>query len=97
MWCVIEGIKMICEECGKKLSVFKGYRHPTMGRKHSLCSPCFDQVSESVAKWKEFVLSYSFHMNPNESSSSINFEKIKLPFLKKWNRIETVWLKKESM
>lgn len=49
-----------CEECGKKLGVFEGYRHPTLGKKHLLCSPCFDQASESVEKWREFVLSNSF-------------------------------------
>ena len=54
--------KMIeCEECGKALGIFEGYRHPTMGKKHLLCSPCFDQVNESVARWREFVLTNSFN------------------------------------
>jgi hypothetical protein len=52
-----------CEECGKKLGIMEGYCHPTMGKKHHLCSPCYDQVSDSVAKWREFVLSNSFKAN----------------------------------
>ena len=50
-----------CMECGKKLGVLEGYGHPVMGRKHLLCSPCFDQVSDSVAKWREFVASNSLN------------------------------------
>ncbi len=59
-----------CEECGKKLGIFEGYQHPTLGKKHLLCSPCFDQVSESVEKWKEFVLSSSFNINNLEKNAS---------------------------
>jgi len=50
-----------CIECGKKLGFLEGYCHPTMGKKHHLCSPCFDQVSDSVAKWRDFVTSNSFN------------------------------------
>jgi hypothetical protein len=61
-----------CVECGKKLGIMQGYKHPTMGKKHHLCSPCFDQVSESVAKWKDFVLGNSF----NNNQSNINIEQV---------------------
>jgi hypothetical protein len=50
-----------CKECGKTLGIFKGYRHPTMGKNHNLCSPCYDQVNESVAKWREFVVANTFN------------------------------------
>ena len=50
-----------CEECGKKLGILKGYHHPTMGKKYYLCSKCWDHVSYSVEKWKEFVISNSFN------------------------------------
>ncbi len=53
----------ICEECGKKLGFFKGYRHLTLGKDFLLCSGCFDKVDESVAKWREFVLSYTKFFN----------------------------------
>jgi len=49
----------ICEECGKKLGFFEGYRHLTLGKDFLLCSVCFDKVDESVTKWREFVLSYA--------------------------------------
>jgi hypothetical protein len=49
----------ICEECGKKLGFFEGYRHLTLGKEFLLCSSCFDRVDESVTKWREFVLSYA--------------------------------------
>ena len=52
-----------CEECGKKLGILKGYQHPTLGKKHLLCSPCFDKVSESVENWQKFVLSKTLDTN----------------------------------
>ena len=58
-----------CEECGKKLGIVEGYQHPTMGRKHLVCSNCFDQVSESVEKWAEFVKTNSININNLEQSS----------------------------
>jgi hypothetical protein len=63
-----------CNECGKELGVFEGYRHPVMGKKHHLCSPCFDQVSESVAKWREFVMSNSFNINAVDANSSVDWK-----------------------
>ena len=50
-----------CNECGKTLGIFEGYRHPTMGKNHNLCSPCYDQVNESVLRWREFVVTNSFN------------------------------------
>lgn len=61
-----------CEECGTKLGILEGYRHPTMGKKHHLCSTCFDQVSESVARWGEFVRTNSF--NNGSSNNKHEFE-----------------------
>jgi len=52
-----------CEECGKKLGIIEGYLHPTLGKKHLLCSQCFNKVSESVEKWKEFVLNNSLNLD----------------------------------
>jgi hypothetical protein len=47
-----------CMECGRNLGIMGGYRHPTMGKEHLLCSKCFDTVSESVENYREFVSSY---------------------------------------
>jgi hypothetical protein len=55
-----------CEECGKTLGMFEGYKHPTMGKSHNLCSPCFDNVNESVAKWQKFVIANSFNNGANK-------------------------------
>ena len=60
-----------CEECGKNLGIFGGYQHPTFGKKHLLCSLCFDQVSESVEKWGEFVLSNSFNVKTPKINSKV--------------------------
>jgi len=64
-----------CVECGKKLGIIEGYRHPTMGKDHLLCSNCFDIVSESVERYKEFISAYIgfFH---KESSIFDDFQKI---------------------
>ena len=66
-----------CEECGKTLGIYKGYRHPTMGKKHLLCSPCFDQVSESVARWGEFVLANCFNMKASKNDTQLYWKKIR--------------------
>lgn len=86
-----------CKECGKKLGILEGYRHPTLGKDYHLCSPCFDQVSESVAKWGEFVLSNSFNIKTSEKSSSINWEKMIAMFSKIWNKKEIVWIEKKYL
>lgn len=88
---------VICKECGKKLGILEGYHHPTMGKNCHLCSLCFDQVSESVAKWGEFVLSNSFNMRTSENNSCINWKKLIPSFVKIWNTIENVWVKKEYL
>ena len=61
-----------CSECGEKLGLLKGYRHPAAGRDSVLCSCCFDTVYESVVKWREANLPYvGFFKN---SSTNRNFQ-----------------------
>jgi len=71
-----------CEECGKKLRTFEGYQHPTLGKKHLVCSPCFEQVEESVAKWREFVIENSPNGKTLNKESHINLKKLKLSLTK---------------
>jgi hypothetical protein len=85
-----------CSECGKKLGILEGYRHPTMGKHQHLCSPCFDLVSESVAIWGEFVRSNSFNMRSSKIKSTVNLEKVSPPFLKVWNA-KKEWLGKKGI
>jgi hypothetical protein len=59
-----------CVECGKKLGSFEGYRHPTLGKKDLVCSPCYDKVQQSVEQWREFIQSNSF--NPESTESTLN-------------------------
>ena len=47
-----------CEECGKKLRLIEGYRHPIQGNEYLLCSDCFDTMHESVVKWRDANLPY---------------------------------------
>jgi len=61
-----------CEECGKKLGILKGYQHPTLGKKYLVCSKCFDNVSESVKKWREFVLTDSVIINNIDSKHGLD-------------------------
>jgi hypothetical protein len=63
-----------CKECGRKLGIFEGYRHPLMGKKHLLCSNCFDTVSKSVEQWNRLVLSYADFFNNETSNNSFQFE-----------------------
>jgi len=66
----------ICEKCSKKLGIIEGFRHPTLGKKHLLCSPCYDKVSESVENWSNFVLSNSFIRKSSNNGTKIIWEKI---------------------
>lgn len=62
----------ICNECGKKLAVFEGYRHPTLGKESTVCGCCFDEIQESVKQWQEFISPYTgFFKNksPNNQTS----------------------------
>ena len=59
-------------ECGKKLGIIEGYRHPVMGKDFLLCTNCFDTVSTSVEKWSELISPYIGFFK-NESSSSKDF------------------------
>jgi hypothetical protein len=78
-------IKMTnCDECNKKLGIFEGYRHPTLGKKYFLCSPCYDQVSESVKKWGNFVVSNSFNTESSKNNLRLNWGMIATRF----NQIE---------
>ena len=49
-----------CDECGKKLGVLGGYRHPVEGREKCLCSECFEKINESEEKYSKFI-SNSIH------------------------------------
>ena len=81
-------MKMIeCEECGTKLGILEGYRHPTMGKKHLLCSPCFDQISESVAKWGEFVSTNSFKLRSSKNNLQLNWKKV----IPRFNQIQEMF------
>lgn len=84
-----------CEECGKKLGLLEGYRHPTLGKDYSLCSPCFDQVSESVTIWRDFVLANSFDMRLLKNSIQLDWKKIIPNITKISNFFETELMEKE--
>lgn len=65
-----------CEECGKELRILSGYQHPTLGKNHLICSPCFVKISESVARWRKFIISNSFNNASSRSVSQFNLKKI---------------------
>lgn len=79
-----------CEECGKKLGIFEGYRHPTMGKNHFLCNPCFDQVEESMEKWEEFVMSNSFAVKTSKTVSQLDWKTITPNFNQIQNIIDEI-------
>jgi hypothetical protein len=64
-----------CKECGKKLGIMEGYRHPTMGNDHLLCSSCFDTVFDRAEKYREFVAPYVDFFN-KETSTIDDLQKI---------------------
>lgn len=83
--------KRKCIECGKHLSLFEGYRHPTMGIHYVICRECFEKVETSVERWGRFVLWNSFNPESPDPTFIDNFpfleEDIGLPHRKtKHNR-----------
>ena len=79
-----------CEECGKTLGIFEGYRHPTMGKKHHLCSPCFDNINDSVSRWREFVIANSFNNGSSRTDLDMEWKKLAPSFNRRRNIIENV-------
>lgn len=65
-----------CEECGKRLGIFDGYQHPTLGKNHLVCSLCFDQVEESVATWRDFILTNSYNIRTSQNNLTLNWKEI---------------------
>jgi hypothetical protein len=67
-----------CEECGRELNFYEGYRHPTLGKDFLLCSPCFDIVDENLAIWKEFVSTHIDLFNNGHSKTDYQLIKEKV-------------------
>jgi hypothetical protein len=61
-----------CEECGKRLGILNGYRHPIRGRNHLVCSECFDSIHESVVNWRKANTPYIGFFNKINSTKSNN-------------------------
>jgi hypothetical protein len=68
-----------CNECGKKLKMLSGFKHPIKGKKYPVCSPCFDNVQEVVRFNREEVLNEVAHTYLlSDNVKSINSELGKL-------------------
>lgn len=50
---------MNCAECGKKLGILSGYKHPVKGKKYAVCGDCFNTIDDSVRTWGNFVKEHS--------------------------------------
>ena len=81
-----------CKECGTKLGILEGYQHPTLGKKHLLCSPCFEQVNESVSRWRDFVLANNFNVSVHENKSNITLKKLIPDINNTRDILEKVWV-----
>ncbi|UCB58724.1 MAG: hypothetical protein JSV67_00045 [Thermoplasmatales archaeon] len=79
-----------CVECDKVLGFLEGYRHPILDKNHLLCSSCFDQVSESVEKWRNVVLPYVDFFNNSPSKNNLQL-KIKNSVIDLFDSNKTVY------
>jgi hypothetical protein len=70
---VNEPQKKKCIECGKDLSFFEGYRHPTLGIHYLICRQCFEKIETSVEQWGRFVLWNSFNPDAPDPTYIDNF------------------------
>ena len=82
-----------CEECGKKLNILQGHRHPALGTRFLVCRKCFCIIDEDMERWSTFCLSDSF----NAESSRIDIQDAwnknisNDPLLQKW--FNKLWIK----
>jgi hypothetical protein len=65
--------KRECINCGKKLAVLEGYRHPTLGKNVYLCWDCYQKVWESVVRWERFIVWNSFDPEAPDPTFIDNF------------------------
>jgi len=64
-----------------------------MGKKHLLCSNCFDHVQESVEQWREIVLSYNHFLNNKTAKNDHHFNLINIPkhLVHKYKMFDRSW------
>jgi hypothetical protein len=44
-----------CCECGKELKLWKGYFHPSIGKKEQVCRQCFNFIEESLKNFSKYL------------------------------------------
>ncbi len=86
-----------CNECGKKLALFEGYRHPTLGKDHTVCGRCFDQIQESVKQWQEFISPYMDFFENQSTKNQINNEIISKGFFNLKKMFGNIAIKKATV
>jgi hypothetical protein len=85
-----------CEECGKKLRILQGYRHPALGAKFLVCGTCFDKVNGDMERWSIFCLSDLLNVETSkiniqeEWNKNISYD----PLLQRW--FNNLWIKIEN-
>jgi len=85
-----------CEECGKKLRILQGYRHPALGTKFLVCGTCFDKVNGDMERWRKFYLSNSFNVELSKLDAQAAWDKniSNDPLLQTW--FQNLWNTLES-
>jgi hypothetical protein len=85
-----------CEECGKKLRILQGYRHPSLGAKFLVCGTCFDKVTGDMERWSKFCLSDKFNIESSKITIQEEWNKniSNDPSLQKW--FQNLWNTLES-
>ena len=59
----IRCLNKVCSECGKKIGIFSGYRHPIFGWNKCVCKTCFQKIDESEEKYRNFISQSLIHKN----------------------------------
>ncbi len=49
-----------CEECGNKIGILQGYRHPALGKRFLVCQKCFKKIDEDMERWSTFCFSDTY-------------------------------------
>ena len=85
-----------CEECGKKLNILQGHRHPALGTRFLVCRKCFCIIDEDMERWRKFYLSNSFDVDSSKIDIQDAWNKNidNDPLLQKWFR--NLWNTLES-
>ena len=82
----------LCEKCGSELSIIGGYIHPTLGKKHIICSTCYMKLDKIIEQWRTFAFGHldiidTFNLEGEKLKN--NFENIATSIMRIYGHVKS--------